>query len=49
MDNYSHDIFYDDGLHFWKALKMTQNLQKILKIEVMTSIEVIYDLYSKNP
>lgn len=38
MDDYKHDIYYDEGTPMIKADKMLQNLTEMIKLEFLVSV-----------
>lgn len=48
MDNYKHDIYVDEGTPFMKVHKMIANLTELIKLEVMASMEVLFDIFGKS-
>ena len=47
MDNYRHDIYFDEGTPMLKVSKMIKNLNEMIALEFMVSVEVLMDVYSK--
>lgn len=47
MDNYSHDIFVDQGSPYTKIRELIDNLNELLKLELSVAIEVLHGLYGE--
>ena len=48
MDNYAHDIYVDEAAPLFKANKMLKNLRSIMKLELLTSTDVLSDIYGSS-
>jgi histidine ammonia-lyase len=47
LNNYTHDVYANEGSSYKRLLALLQNTKRIVKLELMAALEVIFGMYGK--